>query len=503
MGQRTPKSASRQRRLKLAAALPVPPDQATVPYAKCRAELKDLSVGQLTRLVLDSPAWQRVMVPVLDQLDAQRAAQPGTKPAYNSHELESVLLFQRVCGLRSYKEARDALAGDRHADARRLLGFDHWRPGGPRVTRILRRGVPSESTVSRHRKRFGERRRRGAYERLFRLLVEEHLQDPEMRAEARILALDGKVLRTHYTTPRINPKSGEVVNAAEVTCPDGGYLPPSAGPDKAGKGWNVINVLTGSGLPLSYRTTLINASERDTALDLFQREFARDVAPHLDPDKLHVLAADGAFHKQETRARLRRLGIVENIHLASHGEQDKSRREASKRNKKRILIDDYPDWFANGHRELDCRCGRGQTERRFGVRAGKAFARLEGRCRACGNITITSGQWRKAQNPERFVRCLPGDPPDWTFGNPLTFNDPVAAAYGQDRFGGQEGVHGHTLTNRFQLTKHKRWFRRADQAKTDTAMIFSIMHVAAMEQRRRARARAAQATAPPGQAAAA
>ena len=41
-------------------------------------------------------------------------------------------------------------------------------------------------------------------------------------------------------------------------------------------------------------------------------------APHLGERRLTVLTADGGFNKPLLRAKARELGILENIHLASH-----------------------------------------------------------------------------------------------------------------------------------------------------------------------------------------
>jgi hypothetical protein len=72
-------------------------------------------------------------------------------------------------------------------------------------------------------------------------------------------------------------------------------------------------------------------------------------------------------------------------------------------------------------------------------------------------------------------------------GNPLTFNDPIAQEYGRRRFGHNEGFHG-ALQSRFGLIKDKRWFRRPDEARIATSMVFIAMHLLAMEQRRISRA---------------
>lgn len=96
---------------------------------------------------------------------------------------------------------------------------------------------------------------------------------------------------------------------------------------------------------------------------------------------------------------------------------------------------------------------------------GEVVSRVEGRCdQGCGSITITSGEWRRAQNPDRFTRCAPREPDsrrEWALGNRLTFHNPESGEFGRRRFGHNEGFHG-ALVSRFQLTKGKRWYRRRD-----------------------------------------
>ncbi len=474
------------------------PGSGDVPYAKSRPELAGFSEAQITRAILDSAAWQQVMRPILAELDRQRTRPGKEKPIYSSEELESVLLYQRVCGLGSYKRARNELAGDRE-EARRLLGFDKPRNRKTRVVK-LRDGVPSEATVSRHRARFNERRRVEAYLALERRLLEEHLACPELQEEALILNMDGTKIETHYTAPIIDRATKTCINDSRVTAPEAGYVPYSAGRDKSGHGWNLVSITSQTGIPLAWTVVPLHASERDVGVAVV-RELADRVTPRV-PRQLSVLSADGGFNKQELRAELRRLGIVENIHLVSHGDEPVSRANAANNNAKRVPIEGYKDWFANGHRELVCACGAGTMIKRLSLdRHGKAVVRTEGTCRKCGSITITSGDWRKAQNPDRWVRINPQNPrekPDLLMGNPLTFNDPNASEYGRRRFGHHEGFHG-ALVSRFGLIKDKRWFRRIDEARIATAMTFCVMHVVALEQRRRVRAAAAQQVqAPPG-----
>jgi len=132
--------------------LPRPASSVEVPYAKNREELKRLDEAALTLVFISTPQWQQEIGQICDKLDRDR------RPGYSARECEYALAYQRICGLRSYSEARNRLASDRGRLARQLLGFDR-----PRETRIiferkLLDGAPSSATISRHVKRFGERR---------------------------------------------------------------------------------------------------------------------------------------------------------------------------------------------------------------------------------------------------------------------------------------------------------------------------------------------------------
>ncbi|HEX5175019.1 MAG TPA: hypothetical protein VFV91_12850, partial [Gaiellaceae bacterium] len=116
--------------------------------------------------------------------------------------------------------------------------------------------------------------------------------------------------------------------------------------------------------------------------------------------------------------------------------------------------------------------------------------RVEGKCAdgCASSISLRSGDWRRAQNPARYVRANPDDPfetRDWGLGNGLTFNDPEAKEHGLKRRGRNEGFHG-TISNRFDLTK-KRWLRHRDDARIEVAVVYTILHVIAMEHRKRLR----------------
>jgi hypothetical protein len=469
-----------------------------VPYAQSRDELKGLTHGQLTEIVLASEAFKEEIGAICDKLDDKRGRRGGcrgTDPLYTAWECEAVFVYQRVCGLRAVKEARDRLAGDRGADARRILGLDRHRETNPGRVRKLRVGVPSEATLSRHRHRFGERRRRGAYERCFKRMIREHLIEFEdFREEARLLALDGTTVQTHYTVPRRARGTGIVVNRDEVTCWEGGYVPGGAGKDHSGEGFNHVVLTSLSGLPVSSETTPLNAAEMETGHRVL-RDFRRGALPYLETNKLGVLMADGGFNSKHLRREAREARMVERIHHASHGDSPKSRRHVEERNKMSRVIEGYPNWQVNGHNELSCKCGKGQISKDVGIRNDRSYARTVGDCDGCGHISITSGGWRKVQNvggrngQTGFARVLPGeeDQADFSFGNPLTFNDPLAEIYGNKRFSHNEGLNA-ALSDRFRFNRHIRWFRRRDQVDTDAFLIYTIMHSLAMEQRRRAQA---------------
>jgi hypothetical protein len=122
---------------------------------------------------------------------------------------------------------------------------------------------------------------------------------------------------------------------------------------------------------------------------------------------------------------------------------------------------------------------------------GKARVAVQGECdHGCGSIRIQAGLWRLAQlrtNQRTFVRIMPGeqDLADSAFGNPLTYNDPMASAYGSPRFSGQEDAFGSQFTQRFELMKGKRWFRRQAQVELEKSMVICITHALSLERYRR------------------
>lgn len=265
-------------------------------------------------------------------------------------------------------------------------------------------------------------------------------------------------------------------------------MPPSAGPDHSGHGWNAIWIGSEGGVPLLHRLVKLNESEKTAAVALLA-QFAALIRA-LMPEEPGVITADGGFNSPGVREAARAAGLIENIHGASHGDQPSTHRQVKKLDEMRIEIQGYPDYYANGHRELFCRCGQAHFSRQtWRDRKGRAQVRTEGDCVNCGHISITAGNWRLAKLQDvqaaepgwRYVRIVGEEIGDLQFGNPLTYYDEMAADYGNARRGRGEGPHGHTLTQRFEHLKGKRWFRRMIDAELDTNVVFSIMLSLALE----------------------
>jgi hypothetical protein len=475
----------RKQRLRIPKNLPTPPS-GEQPFAKRRDELKKVTEAEIVLLVIERPEWAQAMKPMLDTLDMERAearlGKPGGRPAYSAEEIEKALLFQKVCGYRTYKKAHMHLCAD--LKSREMLGFT--RANAKAATRYAT-GVPSRATVSRHLRRFGHERRGAAWDALARLLRDFHVVNfPEMQEEMRVTNVDGSRFRTHHTTPLINPKTGVIENADDVTCWDGGHLPPSAGERKCGNGWKLLPFASHTSIPWAWPALppMIHKSEVTEAINLVFED-VKDVLALIPERKLGLITMDGGFTSQHLREVIREIGFIENCHPVSHRKQSEER--AAEFREKRIPIEGYPHWFADGHRQLHCGCGEGHLFSRTEMnRKGKTICRVEGACKTCGSITITSGKWKLAKNPTHCARVDPSNPdeePDFLFGNPFTFDDPLANQFGNRRFGHNEGLFG-TLWKRWRFGE-KRWYRTVYQAQAEIGMVFSIIHVVAMEQRTR------------------
>lgn len=149
-------------------------------YTTARLKLRDIpgpkhpatleKAALLTAEALASPAWRRLVEPLLVDIDSDRdrSSRRGPKTLFTSHELESIFLFGWLAGRPSAKDARSAL--QRSGAARKALGLDYPR-GGNRGGERISNGLPSEPSLSRHRRRIGDERRVAIYEQLVRELV--------------------------------------------------------------------------------------------------------------------------------------------------------------------------------------------------------------------------------------------------------------------------------------------------------------------------------------------
>lgn len=472
-------------------ALPVPPapnEDVEVPYAK-RYE-RDFDAGEAAAWLMSRLEWEETIGTACDAVEAERSPM-GPTPSYTTHELEAALFYQVMRGIRTWKAARKELAGDTGGRARAALGFDIERE--TRCPQDVQRlvGVPSESTMCRHRKRFPWERRLVAYRAYFDRLRKLNAQDPELRDGLRMLGIDGTAQPTSLTCPKINTRTGEVVNASRVTCSTGGYRVKD---DSKDHGFAAVPLHCINGLPWAYDHGPVQMNEREAARRAVE-DFRDNVLPHVGPRRLAVLTADQNFHDQGgLRPLLHSLGIVPNIHHISHAEgRESTEREQEEAARLQFDLEGKAGWYVDGFREPHHRCGEIEhpvhTYRRVKQVGGRAVVRVEAECKHCDKgVTITAGQWRKARDTSRdrndergqqkFVPVHPTDPDEvreWDLGNPLSYHDELAGRYGDMRFGHGEGFNG-AVVKRFKLFKTKGYLWSDAQAELHCVMVFCAMH---------------------------
>lgn len=485
------------------------PTDFTLDYAACRDELRGIDPGETVLAIEATHAWQQVMVPILDQVEARRRAplpgerkRRGRPSQYTAHDFERLELLRRVKGFKSTQATRDWLTSDKARKTRRLFRLDWDRPHWGGKQRKWMAGIPSDGLMSDYRTNwFPEDERAEAYKALERwMLLEKLASSPWGQDELDVLFADGSMLETHYTPP-LYDKDGNLVNELRtcrktgalvnnITAPTAGYLPNTGkNSDHAGTGWNILFITTTRGTVLTRRIVPLNKSERVTLTEMVDE--LGELLSNFER-RLRILTTDSAFHAHPLRKKLHDIGVVENIHISSHARHERGLASTKARDKKRYAIDGTDTWFADGHRALHCKCGKGTVVRRLSVdEDGKAKVASQGECdHGCGSIRIQAGLWRRttaAGKVETYVRIMPGeqDLADWAFGNPLTYHDPVSTDYGWQRFPGQEGAFGSQLTQRFELLKGKRWFRRQSQVKLETSMVICITHALSLERYRR------------------
>jgi hypothetical protein len=450
---------------------------------EAHAKLSDeLIVASIRR----SRPWQEVMVPVLQQWGERRCRtkdgsrlKPGPAPRYSPEELETMELFRRVMGAETYRAACERMSSFRARRARKMLGFDEPRHVVRHGEELTHPGVPSEAVMSKYRREIGNEAREALWGSFLARLRSDYAS---MSADqsSRILYGDGTHIRIAGTCPIYDRKTGELVNEPRVSVWDGGFVPVYNGGRKGGHGFNLMTLVDDRGVPLSHTVEKINTGEPEMA-EAVIADWASNVRPHSPTDVVRVFSGDGALSSPHVRIACRQAGIIENLHAVSHGDQPKSKKRATQFDRMRYAIHGTADWKLNGHRELVSVCGCGtptQARQAWLDRKGRAHTRIKATCSTCGStISLSSGKKRRAKNPDRIVEKSYLDDPakvDWAAGNPLTFNDPMAAAYGTSRWTRDEGFHG-ALSSKYKLNKAGRRFRSRKQVELETNIVYSVL----------------------------
>jgi len=492
---------SKDRRARYPRQLPVAKGEGDVEvlYAKMREELKALNDGDKVRLLMETDAWESTLGARCDELDALA----DSRRAYTHRELEAAVLYQRLAGTRSYKAAHEKLTGFQGQFARRALGFDRPRDHVPnrRCDHEHNRnldGVPSRSTISRHiTERFPEHERAELYAECFVKLVCEHADRfPDFRDELLTAGWDGSIHRSKYTPGWKKDRAGNyLLDQDGKRIPrlqewEGGSRTSDKVPEsKRGHGFLTVTGHTADALPIACRTGKLHEAEKNLVLDMLATDMPV-IREHTDKTRIGVSTLDGVFAAPDVRRAHRLIGYLENTHRVSSGTADATTRNLDRHRKLVFEIEGYPNWRANGLRQLFCVCGQGDTFARPGLnRYGEATSATEGHCPNCGPIHITSGDWRREKNPDRFVMVNPNDDVDirridWMFGHFLHRDDKRSQAYGKNRYAQGEGLHGHATT-RFELFADDAPYKRIDQVRLHVLMTYCLMHGLAMECRRR------------------
>ena len=154
------------------------PLKGDVPYANSRPELAGLSLGEQVRIVMSTAAWNEVMSPTLEALDAERPKKgPGPPTARRS--------WRAACSSSASparaptpKPACSSLARAPRTSEHSLASANPPRPRREEpAPREVFDSVPSAATVWRHKQRFGLERHARAYEELFERLAEEPFEE--------------------------------------------------------------------------------------------------------------------------------------------------------------------------------------------------------------------------------------------------------------------------------------------------------------------------------------
>lgn len=463
--------------------LPKPDKRADLYWGVNQPELANITDGQLTRLLIDTPEFEEVLGPKLDAIDERNRTgwgnQAGRPVRWRARDLEALLVYRRVTGTSTVKRARERLSFDR--EAQELLELPTPLPSAPTITRYLRQHFDAQERVE-------------LYRELDRRLRKRVMELEGFDKEATKLGLDGSQHGTAYTPPipeAINGVlTGKMANGhlpkgtpGAITAPDAGFVGKEGGP-KSGQGWQFVGLFTEHGTLLSWDISPLHKGETEAAQRVFE-DYETHVHPHRGQRTISVCTADGGFNSHKLRAQMQALRIIPNVHKASHSNQERTRENVERLSNNWIPFvhparPNYAKWLTNGLGQIACSCGAGSTERIFNVsKTGALTIATKGVCQSCGTVTITAGKWRRAQNPSRVVRAF-GQPADPAIGNPLHYFDPLARELGKDRFGWGESLHA-TLMRRFGLLKPRSFMRSGCEVETQFAIATSAISVLLLE----------------------
>ncbi len=454
------------------------------PHSRKREIHSHKSLVQELLYLTEGESWHTTVVPQCEAIDRlRRASNPrGFESRFDTEQIMQLDFVGLLVQERRLRKTLTLLTAQQPALAalRDAIGFatphEHRadrRPG-------MNHGVPNPSTPYRIIQHFLPADvRNKIYRALHHDLTLRLFEYPEVVADSHLTFLDSIRQNTHYTAPHLDPKTGEVRNADSITAPQAGFLSTKSGLNRVGDGFKAPIIITRSGIVLHVSAHPNNFSEPGVG-QIAVADLGQTFRP-LTPARGGILVADGGFASNTVRRGVRSIGYTEIIHPVSHGPDNHAR--VQKENERRLAIQGYPNWSANGHRELMCNCGGGRTERRFDeTQSGIVIPRTVGRCSNCGTITITSGQWRIT--PAGFVRTNPTDPKDaddvdLLFGNPYTYNDPHSEEYGKQRFSQDEGFHG-LLATRYGLFDRPGYYRHPIEFENDLLAAICLLHAAAL-----------------------
>ncbi|MBK5233104.1 MAG: hypothetical protein JJE13_09015 [Thermoleophilia bacterium] len=447
---------------------PRPDETADVYWAKKRPELAHITDAKLSRMMMEHEMFELILGEKLDLIDSRSQNLGGKicgrRISWTARQLELILVYRRLSGTGTIKRCLASLRGDHVAREQLGLGDD----------------LPSAPTICRYKSQhFDFSERCLLYQRLDRHLRQLVVALPGLDKEAEKLGLDGSSHETHYMPPPLE-KNRERFADQNVTAPDGGHR----GGDKRGRGWQLLCLFTEHGTPLAWEVAPINEGEPTVAKRVIT-SYEDQVLPHRRRDTISVITCDGGFQGSELHQKMLAVGLVPNVHKASHSGSKTSRDNVAEKLATRSHFfhankPHYANWWVNGLEELGCSCGTGNTERLVSRRkTGAIKTALKGSCSNCGNVTITSGKWRRSQNPNRIRVALDIESGEPSIGNPLNYYDPLAREYGRGRFSWNESLHA-TFQKRFGLLKTC-WNKTTDEVTTEFAIAFSAISILLLE----------------------